>query len=153
MVMCIQEEGQLLMEIGESAFMTTQGKKTNQANNRSKRKAPHETDIKKEVKCRFCRKKGHIRQDCVKFQQWLVKKGTVISLVCYEDNMIGVNYNTWWIDCSSTTHIMNSLQYLRNPPKPVRAEQSIYSWNKMQSHVEAIGTCNLVLSSGFILEL
>ena len=26
MVMCIQEEGQLLMEIGESAFMTTQGK-------------------------------------------------------------------------------------------------------------------------------
>ena len=69
MDMCVQEEGRLLIETGESAFMTTQGKKTNQANNRSKRKAPHETDIKKEVKCRFCRKKGHIRQDCVKFQQ------------------------------------------------------------------------------------
>ena len=59
--MCVQEEGRLLMETGESAFMTTQGKKTNQANKRSKGKAPLETDIKKEPKCRFCRKKGHIR--------------------------------------------------------------------------------------------
>lgn len=84
------------METGESAFMTTQGKKTNQANKRSKGKAPLETDIKKESKCRFCRKKGHIRQDCVKFQEWLVKKCTFISLVCYEANMTDVNHNTWW---------------------------------------------------------
>ena len=33
------------------------------------------------------------------------------------------------------------------------SEQCIYSGNKMHSHVEAIGTCNLVLSSGFILNL
>ena len=32
-------------------------------------------------------------------------------------------------------------------------EQCIYSRNKMCSHVEAIGTCSLVLSSGFILNL
>ena len=32
-------------------------------------------------------------------------------------------------------------------------EQCIYSGSKMSSHVEAIGTCSLVLSSGFILEL
>ena len=32
-------------------------------------------------------------------------------------------------------------------------EQCIYSSSKMSSHVEAIGTCSLVLSSGFILEL
>ena len=64
--MCVQEEGRLQMETGESA--TTQGKKTNQTNNRSKGKEPLETNIKKEAKCRFCRKKGHVRQDCVKFQ-------------------------------------------------------------------------------------
>ncbi|KAH0653422.1 hypothetical protein KY290_031702 [Solanum tuberosum] len=109
MAMCVQHEGQLLMETGESAFTTTQGKKTNHANKRSKEKAPLETDIKKESKCHFCRKKGHITYDCVKFQQWLVKKGIFISLVSYEANMIDVNHNTWWIDSASTIHIMNSL--------------------------------------------
>ena len=33
------------------------------------------------------------------------------------------------------------------------SEQCIYSRNKMRSHVEDIGTCSLVLSSGFILNL
>ncbi|TMW99527.1 hypothetical protein EJD97_002394 [Solanum chilense] len=84
--------------------MTTQGKKTNQANMRSKRMAPLETYIKKKVKCRFCRKKGHITQDYVKFQQWLLRKD------------------------------------LRNIRKSVGAERSIYSGNKMQSHMEATGT-------------
>ena len=69
MTMCIQEDGRLLMEIGESEFMTTQGKKTNKSNKSYKGKEPLDTDIKKKSKCRFCRKKGHIRQDCVKFQQ------------------------------------------------------------------------------------
>ena len=72
--------------------MTTQGKKTNQSNKSYKGKEPLDTDIKKKSKCRFCRKKGHIRQDCVKFQQWHVKKGTSISLVHYESNMIDVNH-------------------------------------------------------------
>ena len=31
-------------------------------------------------------------------------------------------------------------------------EQCIYSGNKMRSHVETIGTCNLILSGGFILK-
>ena len=69
MAMYVQEEGRLVIETRESAFMTSQGKKTNQANNRSKRKATPETNIKKEVKCRFYTKKGHIRQDYVRFQQ------------------------------------------------------------------------------------
>ena len=33
------------------------------------------------------------------------------------------------------------------------SEQCIYLGSKMNSRVEAIGTCSLVLSSGFILEL
>ncbi|XP_060196887.1 uncharacterized protein LOC132626146 [Lycium barbarum] len=77
MAMCIQEEGRLLMETGESAFMATQGKKTYQANKKWKGKAPvePELDIKKESKSRFCRKKGHIKKDCIKYQKWLEKKG------------------------------------------------------------------------------
>ncbi|XP_047258393.1 uncharacterized protein LOC124890646 [Capsicum annuum] len=75
MAMCVQEEGRLLMEIGESAFTTTQGQKSHQANKNLKGKAPLDSDVKKEFKCRFCGKKGHIKKDYVKFQRWLKKKG------------------------------------------------------------------------------
>ena len=40
-----------------------------------------------------------------------------------------------------------------NLRKPMPSEQCIYSENKMRSHVEVVGTCSLVLSSGFILNL
>ena len=33
------------------------------------------------------------------------------------------------------------------------SEKCIYSGNKMRSHVEAVGTCSLVLSSDFIFDL
>ena len=67
--------------------------------------------------------------------------------------MIDVNHSTWWIDSASTIHSTNSLLDLRNLRKPVGAEQITYFAKKMQSHVEAIETCNLVLGSGFILKL
>ena len=73
--------------------------------------------------------------------------------MCYESNMVNVNINTWWIDFGSTIHIANSLQGMQNLRKPVGSEQSILSGNKMGSHVEAIGTCILTLSSGFVLKL
>jgi hypothetical protein len=67
--------------------------------------------------------------------------------------MVNVNINTWWIDSGSTIHILNSMQGLQNLRKPVGSEQNILSGNKMGSHVEAIGTCYLILSSGFVLKL
>ena len=94
-----------------------------------------------------------MKKDCSKFKIWFDKKGTQFSFVCYESNMVNVNHNTWWIDSGSTIHVSNTLQGMQNLRKPVGSEQYIYSGNKMSSCVEAIGTCNLVLSSGFILEL
>ena len=67
--------------------------------------------------------------------------------------MVNVNHNTWWIYSGSTIHVSNTLQGMQNLRKPMGNEQCIYSGSKMSSHVEAIGTCSLVLSSGFILEL
>ena len=67
--------------------------------------------------------------------------------------MVNVNHNTWWIDSGFTIHVSNTLQGMQNLRKPVGSEQCIYSGSKMSSRVEAIGTCSLVLSSGFILEL
>ena len=83
------------MELEESAFLTNQGNNKDQAKNKGKGKVPTQADIKKESKCFFCKKKGHIKKDCAKFQQWLKKKGNPISYVCYESNMVEVSHNTW----------------------------------------------------------
>ena len=42
---------------------------------------------------------------------------------------------------------------MQNLKKPMSREQYIHSGGRSSSHVEAIGTCNLELSSGFILQL
>ena len=149
LAMCIKEEGRLMMKEGKQVNLTTFGKK------RTKRKGkiPIQSGIKKESKCFFYKKKGHIEKDCSKFKIWLDKKGTQFSFVCYESNMVNVNHNTWWIDFGSTIHVSNTLQGMQNLRKQVGSEQCIYSGSKMSSRVEAIGTCSLVLSSGFILEL
>ncbi|KAF7835869.1 Retrovirus-related Pol polyprotein from transposon TNT 1-94 [Senna tora] len=64
-----------------------------------------------------------------------------------------VSSNTWWIDSGATIHISNTLQGFLNQRKPTSSEQYIYSGNKMGSLVEAIGTCKLILNSGFVLIL
>ncbi|KAL4325263.1 hypothetical protein GQ457_11G002710 [Hibiscus cannabinus] len=147
LTMCDQEEGRLKLEMGESALTVTQGKRSVQAKQKGKAKMQPQADIKKEFTCFFCKKNGRLKKDCVKYKGWLEKKGKSISLVCFEPNMVDVNYNTWWIDSGSTIHVSNSLQGLKNLREPVGAERHIYSGNKMQSHVEAIGTCELVLSN------
>ena len=47
----------------------------------------------------------------------------------------------------------NHVDKMQNLRKPVGSELSILSGNKMSSHIEAIGTCSLTLSSGFVLVL
>ncbi|PIN14720.1 hypothetical protein CDL12_12642 [Handroanthus impetiginosus] len=146
-------EERLVMKLKESAMLATQEKEKVQANKKEKGKIHSQIDIKKEFKCHFCKKKGHIKRDCVKFQKLLENKGNPISCVCSESNMVDVIYNTWRIDFGSTIHISNTFQGMRNLRKPVESEQSIYMKNKMHSHVELIGTCILVLSSCFVLNL
>ena len=97
------------MELGESAFLTSQGKSKDEAKNIGKGKVPAQADIKNESKCFFCKKKGHIKKDCTKFQQWLKKKDNPIYYVYYESNIVEVSNNIWWIDAGSTIHISNSL--------------------------------------------
>nr|XP_048331623.1 uncharacterized protein LOC125422950 [Ziziphus jujuba var. spinosa] len=153
MTMCVLEEGRLAMEEGEKVNFIVPRKKKYQAKQKGKSNIPPQSNIKKELKHFFCKKKGHIKKNCSKFKNSLDKKGTQVSFVCYESNMIDVNHNTWWNDSGSSIHVTNSLQGLHDLQKPVESEQSIYSGNKMPSQVEAVGTCKLVLSSGFILSL
>ena len=138
MTMCVQEEERLVMDMSESALLTTAYRKNkatkSQANQKGNGKIPPQANIKKVTKCFFCKKKRLMKKNCPKFQKWLEKKGKSISLVCYESNMASVNINTWWINSGSTIQITNSLQDMKNLRKPVGSEQSILSNNKL-------GTC------------
>ena len=109
LTMCVQEEGMLKMELGESTLTAMKGKDQNQAKKKGKGKIPPQGGIKKVNKCFFCKKKGHMNKGCTKFQKWLEKKGKPISFVRYESNMVDVIYNTWWIDSGSTIHVSNTL--------------------------------------------
>ncbi|RVW59994.1 hypothetical protein CK203_083421 [Vitis vinifera] len=86
-----------------------------QASKKGKQQIPPKSDIKKDEKCFFCKKKGHVKKKCLKFQNLLEKKGNPTSFVCYESNMVNINTNTWWIDSGSTIHISNSLQGMAKP--------------------------------------
>ena len=156
MTMCVQEEIRLMMDQEESTMLVTQkkGKKgKSQVSQKGKHQIPPKADIKKDEKCFFCKKKGHVKKKYLKFQKWLEKKGNPTSFVCYESNMVNVNTNTQWIDSKYIIHISNSLQGMQNLRKPMRSEQFILFGNKMGSHVEVIGTCYLTLNGGFVLEL
>ena len=138
------------MEEGERVDLTTFEKnKKNQVNHKGKISA--QPMMMKKSKCFFCKKKGHTKKDCQKFKNWLEKRSTPFVFVCYESYMINVNHNTWWID--STIYVSNTLQGMENLRKPTGSEQYIYLGSKLCSHVEVVGTCCLVLSSGFILHL
>ena len=63
---------------GESAMLVMHGKGKSQANKTGKGKVPPQADIKKDSKCLFCKKKGHMKKECAKFQKWLVDKGNLI---------------------------------------------------------------------------
>ncbi|RVW90815.1 hypothetical protein CK203_028600 [Vitis vinifera] len=65
------------MELGESAINAMEGKDHNQAKNKEKGKILPQGGIKKANRCFFCKKNGHMKKGCTKFQKWLEKKGYV----------------------------------------------------------------------------
>ncbi|XP_035545764.1 uncharacterized protein LOC118348329 [Juglans regia] len=75
MIMCVQEEGRLMMEQGESAMLATHEKGKSQVKLKGKCKIPPQSGIKKDSRYFFCKKKGHVKKKCAKFQKWLAYKG------------------------------------------------------------------------------
>ncbi|KAK9088894.1 hypothetical protein Scep_027976 [Stephania cephalantha] len=76
--MCVQEEGRLDYGARREWCVLTvdKKKKDKRANWKGKDKMqPQGGIMKKESKCFFHKKKGHMKKDCIKFQQWLQKKG------------------------------------------------------------------------------
>ena len=84
--MCVQEEGRLVMELGDNAFMETQRKNKNQAKQKEKGKVPPQVKIERESKCFFYKKKGHMRRIMSNFINGLRRK--VIQSYLFFMNLI-----------------------------------------------------------------
>ena len=73
--MCAQEEQRLITELGESALVTTTKSKKKSGKFKGSTIAAKgltpKADIKKIHKCFFCKKKGHMKKDCIKFKKWM----------------------------------------------------------------------------------
>ncbi|KAL4383566.1 hypothetical protein GQ457_15G010160 [Hibiscus cannabinus] len=67
-------------------------KEASPSQTKGKAKMQPQADIKKEFTCFFCKKKGHLKKDCVKYKGWLEKKGKSISLRC----VINEDSSTLW---------------------------------------------------------
>ena len=117
---------------------------------KEKNHIPPIAKIKKESRCFFCKKKGHLEKDYHKDKAWLGKKGNYFSFVCFESNMANICHDTWFIDSRSMIHISNTMQDFSSQREPNEGERFIYSGNWMRSHVAAIDTCRLNLGFGFV---
>jgi len=152
LTLCFQEEGRLNQKRIENEHLATQEKKPDKKG-KSKTKAPFNQVNKGVVKYFFSKKKGYMNKNCPKFKAWLEKKGNLISLMCYESNMVHVSHNTWWIDSATTIHIVNTMQGFLNQRNPTKSECSIYSGNQIGLLMKAFDTYRLVFRSGFVLDL
>lgn len=167
---CVQEEERLRKVSLESANVATnsQNKGTKkrkknaavkhknakkQDNDKGKQPASGSRPVGKEVVCFFCKGEGHYKKQCANYQQWLKKKGTLVSLVCSKVNTVSVPIDTWWIDSGATTHVSVSMQGCLSHRKPTDVERYIYSGDGGKAHVEAIEHFRILLCTGFYLDL
>ncbi|KAK2997912.1 hypothetical protein RJ639_026101 [Escallonia herrerae] len=168
--MCVQEEERLKSEQPDSAHVAItgpskgkgKGKKFGKGNVQGNKSASvTKTDKASSSgtkgssgpRCHFCKDKGHMRNECHKFREWLEKKGNLSICVCYESYTIDAPLNTWWVDTGATVHITNSLQGFLSVKKLNKGDRNVLVGNGEKAQVEAVGTLRLVLESGFNLDL
>ncbi|KAK8946897.1 hypothetical protein KSP39_PZI006794 [Platanthera zijinensis] len=117
-----------------------------------------DTGGKKPLSCFFCKKKGHVKQECLKFKSWMEKrgfalKGKPLALVLCESNLIEAPSSSWWLDSGATNHVAYTLQGFIKRRRPSKGECRLTVGNNAEVEVEFIGDVCLVLSSGYELVL
>nr|GEW58058.1 putative zinc finger, CCHC-type [Tanacetum cinerariifolium] len=124
--MCVQEEERLKVKKPNAAHVATTNSnkrngswkskgssRENSTPNKVQKTGTSTSPFQGGPKCKFCHRKGHTQKDCVKFKEWLAKKGIFESFMINESFNNNVPINSWWIDSGSMVDIANSLQAFR----------------------------------------
>ncbi|KAL3636318.1 hypothetical protein CASFOL_020865 [Castilleja foliolosa] len=73
MTMCVKEEERLRMKEDEKVKLAATSSSSKKKNGNGKVSAYQR--MKKQFRCFFCKKKGHVKKECIKFKAWLERKG------------------------------------------------------------------------------
>jgi hypothetical protein len=109
--------------------------------------------------CFYCKEEGHWKRNCTKHQDDKAKSGSGTSnsgtLVVHVIDLYLSDSpsNTWVYDTGSVVHICNSMQGLVRHRSVKRGEVDIRVGNKVRVPALAVGTMQLQLPSGFMLNL
>ncbi|RVX14423.1 hypothetical protein CK203_017300 [Vitis vinifera] len=125
MIMCVQEEGRLLMEQGESVMLVTQKKGKSQASQKGKQQIPPKSDIKKDEKWYAKPKEASDKyledgQSLGPFTKFLQEHGIVTQytmLGSLDQNGVAERRNRTLLDmgCSSEVRIYNPQEKKLDP--------------------------------------
>lgn len=112
---------------------------------------------KKVRKIFFCKKRGHLENDFLKFKAWSSKNGyngnDSLTLLLHESNLAMALSSSWWLDISATTHVAFTLQGLTSKTRENKEESKLVVANNEEVDFEFIRVVCLNLDSGFRLIL
>ena len=109
--------------------------------------------------CFHCKETGHWKRN---YNKWLASKGKSSgsttsrgTLVVYviDIYLADISNSSWVYDTRSIFHICNSMQGLKGHRDVARGEVDIRVGNKARIATLAVGTMQLNLPSGFVMEL
>ena len=158
-----KEKGHLALYVSSSHKMKNKKsinrthKGTHDTTGQSDNMGPKKTSFKRDGdRCFFCKKRGHIKKDCVKFKAWLSKceptGNDSLTLVC-ESNLSEAPSSSWWLDSGATNHAAFTTQGFINRRKPSQDESKLIVGNNEKDDVMFVGEVILILDSDFRLML
>lgn len=89
----MQKEERLKQEKAESAHLAITFNDKNKKRKKDKEATGAAAQKKQQKKqgeeftCYFCRGVGHKKKQCINYHAWCAKKGTFLTLVCFEVNL------------------------------------------------------------------